>query len=570
MRPFLFALSFLCVIAPGCNKKPEVSFTIDVPSDVDEDAAWYEIGAIRDGDCALLAPQLSGGIPATGTQARVAFRKGEAAPAMGDLPAGKYAFVATARNEKCAVLAGGCERVDVTDKDSVTIALGTYDPPEGACSAGTVCQSARCVPALDTASPNIGAACSLEVVGAGPLANALGGEISRSADGAGTRLSAPSIVSTPDGFIIGYREAANNASRIRLALIDNSGGTTNIQKILQQDGCTPTNPDSVGLGFTNGKGMVLVGQQSCPPITGCNAGTGNVVYSALFDAQGQVVGPTSGKCDLPKPVAFSQSHAVAPFTNGRYLVTSVVSDQGRLVVYDNNQDVLGYDFGGSKPIKEAWVSTSPQAIGLLALATPQSAPPPGGTTGDTVLRLQLADINSDLNLLPLPTEFRANWGSIAMAGQLGVVVSDGEVGTPVRWQIFERSKLLLNASAGPNFSGGFGTEGPGPVSYADVAVQGDRMFIAVERGGSINPEDDTPQLAGSISLVAFDNISKAPVKIREVVLARDPRIAQLKRVRDGLIAVAANEKRVVVAWMAARVMEKNDTVGGYAVFACTP
>src|SRR5262245_7251517 len=103
-------LSVLTIaIAPGCAKKPDVSFELDVPNAVAGAASWYEIGAFRGATCETLSPQLGGGIPLDGAAARLAFKKADKTlPPIGDLPKDSYAFGAVARKEDCAVIAVGC------------------------------------------------------------------------------------------------------------------------------------------------------------------------------------------------------------------------------------------------------------------------------------------------------------------------------------------------------------------------------------------------------------------------------------------------------------------------------
>src|SRR5690349_19307412 len=77
---------------PGCRAKPEVTFDISLPGTVSAQAAWIEVGVYQSAPCSALSPMLSGGLPAEGAAARIAFRVKDRAPALGDLPKAKYAF----------------------------------------------------------------------------------------------------------------------------------------------------------------------------------------------------------------------------------------------------------------------------------------------------------------------------------------------------------------------------------------------------------------------------------------------------------------------------------------------
>src|SRR4029078_10782835 len=136
------------------------------------------------------------GVP-EGSNTRVAFRKDDAQPpSIGDLDRASYAFAAVAKGEDCAVLATGCVESKLGDDKTVAISMSGNDPPSGACGLGASCQAARCVPANDNADKSVGAQCSLELLGAGPLANPVGG--------GGTLVSAPAIATTPSGFLSVY------------------------------------------------------------------------------------------------------------------------------------------------------------------------------------------------------------------------------------------------------------------------------------------------------------------------------------------------------------------------------
>ena len=153
---------------------------------------------------------------------------------------------------------------------------------------------------------------------------------------------------------------------------------------------------------------------------------------------------------------------------------------------------------------------------------------------------------------PTPATFPGTWASVAVSGNRMVVVSDGpSTSRPVSYRAFEPDKTTAVSS------GDFAIEGTGKVLYADVTIQGDRMFVAAER-------------AGALSLVSFTGATTTPIRQREVVLADNPRVPSIKDIRDGRVAVSATASRVAVAWTTGKQLGANDASGGYAVFACTP
>ena len=101
--------------------------------------------------------------------------------------------------------------------------MRAVDTPVGACGVGASCQAGRCVPANDNSDVSVGAGCSLELLGSGPLANPVGG--------GGTLVSAPAIGATSNGgFVVAYREVDPNGAGARLTILplDSGGGAGHI------------------------------------------------------------------------------------------------------------------------------------------------------------------------------------------------------------------------------------------------------------------------------------------------------------------------------------------------------
>jgi hypothetical protein len=150
-----------------------------------------------------------------------------------------------------------------------------------------------------------------------------------------------------------------------------------------------------------------------------------------------------------------------------------------------------------------------------------------------------------------PISFPGEWGALAARGARVIVLSDGGgPGRSVTYRTFDLDKTA------PSETSGFSVEGNGKVTTGDVTIQGDRAYFAV-----LKP--------GAVSLHVYANASTTPTPMREVSFAKQPRIPAVGNIRDGRIAVAANESRVAVAWTSAKVLNNNDATGGYAVFACT-
>ena len=557
-----------CATAPGCKKPPQVSFEIDVPSAVQAQTAWFEIGVFQGTRCASVDGRLTGGIPPDGTFRRLAFRATDAnPPPLGDIPRDKYAFAAVARGDDCGVLAIGCADVDVDQATSIRIPLTATSAPSGACTAGAICDNARCVPATDNNNPSVGANCSLELLGAGPFADPL--------TAAGAIVSTPAIAATANGFLIAYREydPFQGSARLTVLPIDNGGGALPAQtNDLTACASSTDEGDGAGLVSDGTNGLVALARPSCGSTGGIDLfavdATGAVQTSAFTSSSGQTI-------------VLSAAHSLAR-AGKETLLAFVEQSQARVGIV-NGVSLAGNAslFGGSPPHVDAWVGASDKAIALLSRASTSNSPnavdggdtdssaddagagddgsidssgPPfdsgSGGSGNT-LRLSFAAANASLAALPPPVEFSGNWGAVDVQGTRAIVASSGiSPGRPVVYRIYDLGK------ADPSSIDGFTTSGDGDVLYSDVAFHQDHMFFAVER-------------TGAISLVVFNHATTVPGFLRQLSLGDDPRVPSLTQVRDGRIAVAASDTRVAVVWTTRKQLTGNDAVGGYAVFACT-
>ncbi len=556
------------IAGPACNSKTEVGFSLRVPAGVSDQATWYEIGAFANGTCPPVA-QLAGGIPA-GTTARLAFRKeAKTTPALGDLPRASYAFAAVAKGANCEVVGGGCSVVDVDSSSDITITLRAMETPSAGCKSGTVCQAAQCVPSSDNGDPSVGANCSLELVGAGPLGNPLA--ISN------TLMSSPAIVATTNGFLIAYREfdGLGGAARLTFLNVDNGGGAADPHSETLPNRCSVgTDPndgesDAVGMAFSKGVGLAVVARAPC------DAKAGFDFYN--IDEKGTVIksgAETSAALGASK-LLLSTQHALAPQPSGSNFFLVFTKDGQALVNTTLDAHFAGapaIPYGGATPHEGSWIATSDKMVALLAGASGVIGTPPvdagpfdagkdaGKDAGPTpvddaggpepILRLNVAAAGANLASLEAPLEFPGSWGSMTALGRRLVVASSGTTpGKPVAFRLFDLG------TREPVITDGFNTEGLGKVSYADVAYNQAHLFFAVEQ-------------PSAISLVAYEHADTTPSFLREVQLAQNPRVPSLKDLRDGRIAVAASDTRVAVTWITGKSLTANDAVGGYAVFAC--
>ena len=559
-RTGLVALVAFAVGGPGCKGKPDVGLNITLPNAVVPNTVWFEVGAYRDASCAALAPMLLDGVP-DGASTRVAFRRDSPqSPRVGDLDTGNYAFAAVARGDDCSVLATGCIEAEMGKTDTVSIDMSAVDMPSGACGLGSSCQAARCVPANDNADPSVGAQCSLELLGAGPLANPVGG--------GGTLVSAPAIAATPSGFVIVYREIDPNGASARVTVlpIDPAGGALDATRPLLKGRCANSDEtDGVGLVMNGSDGNIVLARSAC----GARPGLELLSFSSKPDV---TIDPNFRSSDSPTAtkLALSGGHVAASRAGGSVVVfTEDGATRIATVVPGTGVASPSGSFAGAAGMTGAWVAASDKVLAVLAAGPSAGAAPVGdggmapeagtGTGGDPSLSLIMAppdtaaDSFSAINETPrAPIVFPGIWGAVAALGTRVIVMSDG--GGPGRSVTYRAFDLDKTAPAETN---GFSIEGAGSPTTGDLTMLGDKVYFT-----ALKP--------GSVSLHVYANASTTPTLLRESLFAKESRIPSVTTVRDGRVAVAATASRVAVVWTSAKVLTNNDATGGYAVFACTP
>ncbi|MFO0677595.1 MAG: hypothetical protein U0169_13750 [Polyangiaceae bacterium] len=528
---------------------PEVSLEVAVPSGVKDETAWIEVGVFENA-CPPI-DQLAGGIPEVGPVSRLAFRPDSPTkPPLGELDAKTYGFAAVARRADCGVVATGCVQVNVGSERRVGIQTGPTGTPSGMCGQASVCHFARCTPGVDNSSSAVGAACSMQLLGAGPLAAAF--------TDSGSVMSVPSITALTNGFAIAYREFApvNGSSRLTLLPIDEGGGAMPAVQRILADRCSQSEEgDGAAVSFDANGGIVALARARC----GSSKPGGIDLFS--FDDTPRVQSNSFNLAEDPSVVTLSGPHAlVDPKALGPRLLAFVQSGRPRVTTLDKLALTAGFDFGGGGTAVEAQVAATDKVVGLLARGAAGSSSADGGTTpGDPTtsaneLRLQMTSAGSNLASLPAPYSFTGAWASMAAQSTRVFVVAPGAATRPLVYRAFDLQ--LSGATPEPKIEESFTPEVLGKVLYADVTVHNDRIFMAVEQ-------------AGSISVVVFDHASTTPTFVSETVLARDPRVpSYIGLARDGRLAIAASDTRVAVAWVSARVLKSSDVPGGYAIFAC--
>lgn len=550
MRRSLHALFLLVAFGAACSS--EVGLDVRLPGGVRESTLWIEVAAYKDATCEALYPMLANGVP-DGYTARTAFLLSEGGPAFGDLPSGSYAFGAVARDKDCGVLALGCREADVGSSDNVVVLMDASEDKTGKCASGTTCQTGRCVPANDNGDPSVGAGCSLELLGAGPLPTP-----DQRSD---TLVSAPAVAATGSGFVIVYRgsDSTGSASRLFIQPIDTSGGS--LPALVRQlpEPCADSGEtDGVGLSVSGDVGLITLAKSPCsdrPALQMLSFGTSS---NDLRRFQ-VTVSPSTDRVSLGAAKA-------SAFRPQGGLVVFAQAGVGRASTLDPERGIVepSGTFGGTA-VTHTWVAATDQVLALMSAASGTAQVPDGdgGTIpdpdGNTVaeIRLSLLPAGTPIESLTASSTtgavepFEGKFASLAAVAGRVLVVSDGTSPGSVSYRAFDLNKRESSDS------GDFGVEGENVVTHADVAIVGNRAFVASLK-------------AGGVALNAFDNATTTLTALRGVSFARESRISAINTVRDGRVAVAATDRRVVVVWTTATKLLSNDAVGGYAVFACTP
>ena len=527
----------------ACKGNTQVAFDIALPSSVVSETTWFEVGAFKDASCASLAPMLGGGIP-DGFARRVAFRRDDAAaPQVGDLPRGTYAFASVARGNDCAILAGGCSEVSVGKETAVSISMDLIDGKHSACAAGASCEAARCVPSNDNSNPSVGAGCSLELLGAGPLANPV--------IGGGTIVSSPAIAATPSGFVVVYRELDPQSPNARISILplDPAGGTLSPARPLLTHCPNADESDGVALVMNATDGALIVARPACGASPGLELLDFQSKPEVVSETQSHVVTSSGASTIVISPSSAASLRPggdVVAFTQDGVARISTVTTSG--------VDRPTGTFGATSGNTGAWTSASDKVLALLAAGPAENADAGASRT----LRLTMVPVATPLDSLVAPSTprpfiaFPGSWGALATSGARVIVASEGTgPGRSVTYRTFDLDGTSANESSG------FAMDGTDKVTTAAVTIQGDRVFFAALKNGAV-------------SLFVYAGASTTPRPVRSVSFAKEPRIPAINQVRDGHVAIAATDKRVAVAWTTATVLGNNDPTGGYAVFACTP
>lgn len=528
-------VAFLCgVIGGQACATPSVQFEVDLPQAISADVKWVEVAAFA-GRCPT-GEQLVGGLPQIGASKRVAFAAGSPAPSIGALGSGAYGFAAVARGADCGVLSAGCTVVDVTtarDVHVVTRAVATN--PATACRSNEVCSGARCVPPVGVDDPSFGANCSMQLVGAGPFANAQ--EVEQ------LQVSMPTVIPAGDGFVIGYTEFSQLDGTMQLTLLP-----------ISQDGAVLPLPSPTAInGHCKGAfgddatalapGLAVVSRPPCASKSGVElfplSSTGAVT------ARNMVLAPQP-----PGPAMQLSTRSLAS-VNATLWVLALRVDGTSVLELSNGATVSASKSFGKPSDTGVHVARS-SGVQIVSVDGAGVNLGDAGVPSGSQARVHLtASMGDPIGLTTPDDQLPANLSAVAALGTRAFVITDGggkSTDLVMRAYDFGVKDAPLDI--------GFGlANGTGPVLSLDAIGGSDRLFVTAAR-------------ARTIVIEVLDHAtSSTPAFLREVVLSDDLRIPQAYV--DGSVAIAVTKSRVAVAWSNRRaLLPFGEPAGSYAVFAC--
>ncbi len=489
------------LLLPACPATPNATFELNVPRQIAAETTWYEVGVFP--DACPSATLLEGGIPPEGTVGRLAFAASAATPpGLGLLPKSTYGIAAVARAADCSVIAVGCEAFHVNTGGTLTVSLSAVPgSPRGACAGGTVCDEASCVPSADAAATTLGASCSLDLVGSGPLADPLNPE--------STLLSAPAIATTTTGFLLAYREfdPVGGAARLTTIAIDPSGGAAApVQSSLGGTCVGSPETDATALAFSGAQGTLALSQPACPDVDDAGATVAGVDLIAIDETGTVTDSAFSGKGGLD--ITLAPAHALAATPAGLLLAFTTPSTQAAFVA-----TVVDLGLASSPAPVLSPASTTSRPSARRSSSAPISAPAcwRSARRARTAARCRPCRRASRRKgpmrasaFVPVGRPLPRQWASASGVGSR-IIVASSEPSAPsvpscgTAFDIGSSNTSRATSSREPRVT----------VSFADVALRQDHAFFAAE-------------VDNDISLFAFDKASTFPILLREVPSRRCP------------------------------------------------
>lgn len=546
----------------ACSRSLATEIGLSDPDNQRARATWLEFDVFPNG-CPD-AQTLGTGVYSGALQTQVV-PKDQALEPIGDLDPGSYGFAALLRDQDCGIVALGCTNADLKKIRSITIVVGPVlvgNEPGSVAACPGACNAGRCSgPGVDGGAGSGGSSgaggaggssgtggggaggsggspggCTFDVVGKpGALPSPI--EI-------GATVTGPAAVSTPTGFIVGYRDLSANGMKDRTVLVPVGAESTSTAPIFRD--LTPCAGAQVDLGVGMGMnqdgtiGLLAVSRPPCAADGDGGSDNGAGITFVQFNAGGQVQDSLllKGAPGFPA-IALASQHAITR------------------VPGSPNEFRISYAQGGvANSFPVTGVKASPGAS-FDAIVPPLTGSSFVVSSSTNDVLVQATNVNGDggqqlaVRLEPkgsaAKTVFRdpAAAAAVTSFGERTVLTTRNGAGE-VAWVLLGKDGTSVASGALPG----------GPYKGFDVAVINDRIvFVAAQNL--------------SYKLVWYKGATMMPGAMPEGT--KDVKVdaaAELKSFDGSQIALATGSGRALVTWVSRNQLGQADPTGGFALHRC--
>ncbi len=525
----LISTGFVALFAGSACAGSDVTLTIDSRA-VSAGVAWYDVAVIEATDCARALPNMVAGIPQDAGSLWTGFGVGvsKSVPPLGDIKKGKYTFAVSAKDANCGTIGLGCTDMEVSGGEEVIVTIKpTENPGIGACDATAQCVAANCIPRPTTGTGSV-RSLVLERTGEGDFGDPFGG--------VGTVIGTPALIARGDQFLLAYREQGAAGTRLTTRSLGANGLAASPVARLLDGRCALSEADATAVAAGGGSVVVGLSHPPCPN----NASKGGIDLVEIgVDAVPTRVSFT-GNTGVSS--TFSSASGLAYDPNAKAFVAAFEAAGGPTVATVDGRLVLGNGVRVGDGTGSANAVASSPAMTLLLTADSRGLALRAGRTVDAAAQgLVIARLSGRL-------------GAVWIDGRSAYVASTvaSEAGDDIALARFDVAADFLSAKRTDHTTAT--PEGSGPITGLALTGRSDRLFLAATRKGAVD------LFVYRRALLGFDFEAHRP-------LTDGAFLSTPGKVRDGGVAIAANDSAVSVAWTRTTITSAGDTPGGWSVFA---
>jgi hypothetical protein len=525
----LIATGFVALVAGSACAGSDVTVTIDSRA-VSAGVVWYDVAVIEATDCAHALPNMVAGIPQDAGSLWTGFGVGvsKSVPPLGDIKKGKYTFAVSAKDANCGTIGLGCTDMEVSGGEEVTVVIKpTENPGIGACDATAQCVAANCIPRPTTGTGSV-RSLVLERTGEGDFGDPFGG--------VGTVIGTPALIARGNQFLLAYREQGAAGTRLTTRTLGADGLAAAPVARLLDGRCALSEADATAVAAGGGAVVVGLSHPPCPN----NASKGGIdLVEVGVDAVPTRVSFT-GNTGVSS--TFSSASGLAYDPNAKAFVAAFQAAGAPTVATVDARLVLGNGVRVGDGTGSANAVASSPAMALLVTADSRGLAVRAGKSVDAAAQgLVIARLSGRL-------------GAVWIDGRSAYVASTvaSESGDDIALARFDVAADFLSAKRTDHTTAT--PEGSGAITGLALTGRSDRLFLAATRKGAVDlfVYRRTP--------IGFDFEAHRP-------LTDGAFLSTPGQVRDGGVAIAANDSAVSVAWTRATTTTAGDTPGGWSVFA---